>query len=49
MSSIPAVKTTTRPTSAGRNFVALSFLVLNKGKLTALKFEFRLYTVAVNV
>ena len=27
MSSIPAVKTTTRPTSAGRNFVALSFLV----------------------
>ena len=27
MSSIPAVKTTTRSTSAGRNFVALSFLV----------------------
>ena len=27
MSSIPAVTTTTRPTSAGRNFVALSFLV----------------------
>ena len=27
MSSIFAVKTTTRPTSAGRNFVALSFLV----------------------
>ena len=27
MSSIPAVKATTRPTSAGRNFVALSFLV----------------------
>ena len=27
MSSIPAVKTTTCPTSAGRNFVALSFLV----------------------
>ena len=27
MSSIPAVKTTTRPTSAGSNFVALSFLV----------------------
>ena len=27
MSSIPAVKTTTRPTSAGRNFVARSFLV----------------------
>ena len=27
MSSIPAVKTTTRPTSAGRNFVAFSFLV----------------------
>ena len=27
MSSIPAVKTTTRPTFAGRNFVALSFLV----------------------
>ena len=27
MSSIPAVKTTTRPTSAGRNLVALSFLV----------------------
>ena len=27
MSSIPAVKTTTRPTSAGRNFVALSFFV----------------------
>ena len=27
MSSIPAVKTTTRPTSAGHNFVALSFLV----------------------
>ena len=26
-SSIPAVKTSTRPTSAGRNFVALSFLV----------------------
>ena len=25
--SIPAVKATTRPTSAGRNFVALSFLV----------------------
>ena len=27
MSSIPAVKATTRPTSAGRNFAALSFLV----------------------
>ena len=27
MSSIPAVTTTNRPTSAGRNFVALSFLV----------------------
>ena len=27
MGSIPAVKTTTRPTSAGRNFDALSFLV----------------------
>ena len=27
MSSIPAVKTTTRPTSAGCNFVARSFLV----------------------
>ena len=27
MSSIPAVKTTTRPTSAGRDFVALTFLV----------------------
>ena len=27
MSSIPAVKTTTRPTSAGRSFVALLFLV----------------------
>ena len=27
MSSIPAVETTTCPTSAGRNFVALSFLV----------------------
>ena len=27
MSSIPAVKITTRPTSAGRNFLALSFLV----------------------
>ena len=27
MSSIPAVKTTTRPTSAGLNFVALLFLV----------------------
>ena len=27
MSSIPAVKTTTHPKSAGRNFVALSFLV----------------------
>ena len=27
MSSIPAVKTTTRPISAGRNFVSLSFLV----------------------
>ena len=27
MSSIPAVKATIRPTSAGRNFVALSFLV----------------------
>ena len=27
MSSIPAVKTTTRSTSTGRNFVALSFLV----------------------
>ena len=27
VSSIPAVKTTTRPTTAGRNFVALSFLV----------------------
>ena len=27
MSSIPAVKATTRPTPAGRNFVALSFLV----------------------
>ena len=26
MSSIPAVKATTRPISAGRNFVALSFL-----------------------
>ena len=27
MSSIPALKTTTRPTSAGRNFIAFSFLV----------------------
>ena len=27
MSSIPPVKATTRPKSAGRNFVALSFLV----------------------
>ena len=27
MRGIPAVKTTTRPTSAGRNLVALSFLV----------------------
>ena len=27
MSSIPAVKATTRPTSARRNFVPLSFLV----------------------
>ena len=27
MSRIPAVKTTTRPTSAGRDFVALTFLV----------------------
>ena len=27
MSSIPAVKTTTRPTSAGPDFVALTFLV----------------------
>ena len=27
MSSIPAVKTTTRSTSAGRDFVALTFLV----------------------
>ena len=27
MSNIPAVKAATRPTSAGRNFIALSFLV----------------------
>ena len=30
MSSIPAVKATTRPTSAGRNFVTLSFLVIGQ-------------------